>query len=381
MIKILIVGAGIAGLALARRLTNTNVKVTIIERDSHFPVGGAGICLPANAVIQMRRLGLYDRLMNASHTVNLIEFAKSNGATITTASLGEPPLNIAEFVALPRQRLLELLQYGMSNAVCFSSQVTKLSETEGGLWVHINHSSRHEFFDLVVAADGLHSTTRQLSLKNSKPRSLGVTNWRFIAEHPERDAHPIYYLGNDDAFMVYPMGATQSYCYAQIADPFNQWRQLPAIPTLQTLFGHYCPQVKSILDGLSPETRVMAGTLETVTVSRCFEGRTVFIGDALHGCPPTLQQGVGMALEDANLLADLITRFPVDDALQMYHEQRFPRVRWIVEESNRLVELANKGKSWPGRLIRNTLLRQHGPANVAAWRRILSDSVHPELDF
>jgi hypothetical protein len=56
-------------------------------------------------------------------------------------------------------------------------------------------------------------------------------------------------------------------------------------------------------------------------------------------------------------------------------------VQWIVEESNRLVELANKGKSWPGRLIRNTLLRQHGPANVAAWRRILSDSVHPELDF
>lgn len=381
MIKILIVGAGIAGLALARRLTNTNVKVTIIERDSHFPTGGAGICLPANAVIQMRRLGLYDRLMNASHTVNLIEMAKSNGATITTASLGEAPLNKAEFIALPRQRLMELMQYGMANSVCFSSQVTKLSETEGGLWVHINHSSRHEFFDLVVAADGMHSTTRQLTLKNSKPKNLGVTNWRFIAEHPERDAHPIYYLGNDDAFMVYPMGPTQSYCYAQIADPLNQWRNLPPIPTLQTLFHHYCDPVKSILSSLSEESKFMVGTLESVNVTRCFEGRTVFIGDALHGCPPTLQQGVGMALEDANLLADLITRFPVDDALQMYHDQRYPRIHWIVEESNRLIELANKGKTWPGRLIRNTLLRQNGPANVAAWRRILSDSIHPELDF
>jgi 2-polyprenyl-6-methoxyphenol hydroxylase-like FAD-dependent oxidoreductase len=181
--------------------------------------------------------------------------------------------------------------------------------------------------------------------------------------------------------MVYPMGSTQSYCYAQIADPLNQWRQLPATPTLQTLFKHYADPVASILDSLSADTKYMVGTLESVNVTRCFEGRTVFMGDALHGCPPTLQQGVGMALEDANLLADLITRFPVDDALQMYHEQRYPRVHWIVEESNRLVELANKGKSWPGRLIRNTLLRQHGPANVAAWRRILSDAVHPELDF
>ncbi|MEY4588395.1 MAG: hypothetical protein RL497_471 [Pseudomonadota bacterium] len=381
MIKILIVGAGISGLALARRLTNTNVKVTIIERDSHFPTGGGGICLPANAVVQMHRLGLYDRLMNASHTVNLIEYAKSNGTTITTASLGEPPLNKAEFVALPRQRLMELLQYGMSNAVCFSSQVTKLSETEGGLWVHINHSSRHEFFDLVVAADGLHSTTRQLTFKNSKPKTLGVTSWRFIAEHPERDTHPTYYLGNDDSFMLYPMGPNKSYCYAQISDPFSQWRNLPAAPTLQTLFSHYCEPVKNIVSSLSNDSKFVVSTLESVNVTRCFEGRTVLIGDALHGCPPVLQQGVGMSLEDANLLADLITRFPVDDALQMYHEQRFPRINWVVEESERLIELANKGKTWPGRLIRNTMLRQNGPANVAAWRRILSDTLHPEFDF
>jgi 2-polyprenyl-6-methoxyphenol hydroxylase-like FAD-dependent oxidoreductase len=374
MIKILIVGAGICGLALARRLTNTNVKVTLIERDSHFPPGGAGICLPANAVLQMKRLGLYDRLIQAAHEVNLIEYAKSSGETLTCASLGEPPLNKAAFVALPRQRLMDLLQYGMSNAVCFSSQVTKITDTEGGLWVHVNHSTRPEFFDLVVAADGIHSTTRQLVFKDAKAQSLGVTHWRFLVDHPERETHPTYYLGDDHAFMIYPTGAQQSYCYAQVSDPTQSYRQAPPLESLQQLFGQYCEPVAAMLRALTPSTRVYTGTLESVKLDSCYQGRTVLVGDALHGCPPSLQQGVGMGLEDINSLADLITRHPVDDALQLYNEERLARVRWVVEESNRLIELAKRGNTWYGRLIRNTLLRQKGPANVAAWRRLLADT-------
>ncbi len=374
MIKLLIVGAGISGLALARRLTNTNVKVTIIERDTNFPIGGAGICLPPNAVIQMKRFGLYDRLLKASHHVNYLDYAKSNGTPIASASLLEAPLNKAEFVVVRRQALLELLQYNMSQTVCFGSQVTKMANSEAGVFVHVNHSSRPEFFDLVVAADGTQSTTRQLAIKNSKARALGVTNWRFVVEHVEQEINPIQLLGDDHAFMIYPLSATTSYCYAQIADPFNQWRHLPPVPTLHTLFSHYCEPVKKMLRAINDTTRVFAGSLETVNLSNTFELRTVLIGDALHGCPPNLLQGAAMGLEDANLLADLITRFPVDDALQMYNEERLPRVRWVMDEAIRQNEILMKSKSWPGRLIRNTLLRQNGPAEVAAWRKLLLDT-------
>lgn len=60
--KILISGAGIAGLSLARQLKKLNIPFKIIERRSHLITEGACIALPANAVKALRYLGLGDRI-------------------------------------------------------------------------------------------------------------------------------------------------------------------------------------------------------------------------------------------------------------------------------------------------------------------------------
>jgi 2-polyprenyl-6-methoxyphenol hydroxylase-like FAD-dependent oxidoreductase len=64
-------------------------------------------------------------------------------------------------------------------------------------------------------------------------------------------------------------------------------------------------------------------------------GRVVLIGDAAHCCPPTLAQGAAMSLEDALVLAELLTsgRDWDDALLQSYYERRIPRVRAVVEAS------------------------------------------------
>ena len=64
-------------------------------------------------------------------------------------------------------------------------------------------------------------------------------------------------------------------------------------------------------------------------------GRIVLIGDAAHCCPPTIAQGAAQSLEDALVLAELLTsgRDWDSELLQSFHERRISRVRAVVEAS------------------------------------------------
>jgi len=97
----------------------------------------------------------------------------------------------------------------------------------------------------------------------------------------------------------------------------------------------------------------------------------VLIGDALHGCPPTLQQGVGMGIEDGLVLAKALSTMSQKLALEEFQKIRENRVDWVVNESNKIIRLAGTGRTFFGRLVRNFIIRVGGPANVKGWRYLL----------
>jgi len=102
----------------------------------------------------------------------------------------------------------------------------------------------------------------------------------------------------------------------------------------------------------------------------------LLIGDALHGCPPSLQQGVSLALDDVLVLAQLIdSQLPVPQTLASFKQQRLAKISWIIDESNKAVKLAQIGKTALGRLIRNTIVRLTGPKNVNGWVKLLQDKL------
>jgi len=78
-IKILVVGAGIAGLSFARACEQQGIKVTVIEKANDHPDTGAGICLPANAMMAFQHIGLKQKILDAAHQVNSIEYLRDNG--------------------------------------------------------------------------------------------------------------------------------------------------------------------------------------------------------------------------------------------------------------------------------------------------------------
>ena len=108
--KILISGAGIAGLALARRFDSMGISYTLIEKKDSNNQSTAGITLPFNAIQALKLLHLDQSVLACAHQVNEIIYCKPSGNILAKASLLEPPLNQAPFIALERAQLHQILR-------------------------------------------------------------------------------------------------------------------------------------------------------------------------------------------------------------------------------------------------------------------------------
>lgn len=376
--KILIIGAGICGLAIAKRLQDTDFDVTIVDKEDAQQSISVGICLPANAVEGLRKLGLYPSLMSIAHQVSTIEYAKANGETLAKASLLEPPFNKGEFVSVLRSDLMALISETVTQKIHWGTSAQIRENNTDGVRVSFNQKEESQLFDLVIAADGIHSPTREAIFPNSYAKKLGLSTWRFVVNNTRATPEPVYYLGNDETFVIYPLPNAKAYCYGHM--PSSKVRtssgQATAREALLNAFKLYNREVLHKIHQLSEDdTQVIRGELESVQLANTHSGRVVLIGDALHGCPPTLEQGVGMGLEDIHTLTDLLSENSIDETLILFEQQRLPRVKWVVEESNNIIRHAAKGSMLVGRFFRNSLIRRRGPANVVGWKKLLTESV------
>ncbi|MGJ8691675.1 MAG: FAD-dependent monooxygenase [Thalassotalea sp.] len=388
-VRILIVGAGIAGLSVYRALKQQGLYARIIEKNSEITPEGAAICLPANAMLALAKLGLAEQVKAVAHQVTSIEYALASGQTLSTASLFDVPCNQAEFVALKRSDLMSVLGASLLAEVEFNKTITSLDNQVSGVNVVFNDQEQAHF-DLVIAADGIHSATRTMALPATKVNKLGVSNWRFIADiatvegqtadinavnSTSKNLQPVYYIGNESAFMLYPINQQQVYCYGQVIDTNRRFYQMNNRAALTKVFASYCQPVQNLVAQLDKSARIISGELTSVSQVVPITQRIIFIGDALHGCPPSLQQGAALAFEDANCLARVLAVTDIDNALSVFSGERLARINYVVNESNKIIKLAGLGRFTLGRLIRNFKIRCQGPANVVGWRKLLTEKL------
>jgi FAD-dependent urate hydroxylase len=331
--RILVVGAGLAGLALARALRQAGLDPEVVDRAAAFGEVGAGIYLPANAARALGALGLEEAVAARAATISHQQFRNHRGRLLAEVDLPRFWGRLGPCLALHRAELHAVLADGVP--VRLGCGVRALERVEGPVEVDFD-DGRQAAYDLVVGADGLRSTVRRLAVDPRPPTPAGQLSWRWVTAGPPSATAWSVLLGRRASFLTIPIGGGRVYCYADVlarpgagdgADPLGRLRE--------RLAGFAAP-VPELLDRLPDPGDLHVAPIEQVAEERWGRGAVVLIGDAAHAMSPNMAQGAALAFEDALVLAASLGQAgSLADALAAFAARRRPRTRWARAQTQR----------------------------------------------
>lgn len=333
--NILIIGGGIGGLTSAIALGRNGHNVTVIERDPNWTVYGVGIIQQSNVLRAMQQLGLLDAFMNSSVGFDFVAVHAPDGTQV--ARVPSPRLvdGYPANVGIGRRNLHKLLADSARAAgadIRLGRTVQSLDDDGHSVQVQFSDATT-QCFDIIIGADGVHSQTRSLLFPDVQgPEFTGQSVWRYNLPRPaDLDALHVY-NGPVGAGLV-PISAELMYMYLTTPEPGNP--RYPDAGLAAAMRTKVPGPLSDLADLITEDGGVVYRPLEVMMLRGDWhKGRVVLLGDAAHATTPHLGQGAGMAIEDAIVLAEEITRAATpQQAFVTYRQRRFDRCAFIVDSS------------------------------------------------
>jgi FAD-dependent urate hydroxylase len=368
-LRILVVGAGIAGLGAARALRQRGFVADVVERETAWTDVGAGIYLPGNTVRALRFLGLESAVTERAELIPHQRFCDHRGNVLVDVDLTALWGEVGPCLALYRADLHAVLaSYDEAVPIRMGVSLRGLSQQDGAVAVEFDDGSLTQY-DLVIGADGIHSQVRRLIFDDAGIRPVGQVAWRFVTECPPELATWTVQLGRGVAFLAIPIGLGQVYCYCDAPADSMSPEADAVTARLAWLVGGFSSPVPAILDSLGPEVAVHVASIEEVIIDTWSSGSALLIGDAAHATSPSMAEGAGMALEDGSVLAEcLASGDGVAEAVARFEARRRPRTRWVLAQTHRRDHTRNLPPA-----LRDFVLRRWGRNIVHANYRPLLD--------
>ncbi|GAA4013642.1 FAD-dependent monooxygenase [Allokutzneria multivorans] len=341
--RVVICGAGIAGLALAVRLSARGDDVVVLERAPAPREQGYMIDFFGPGYAEAERMGLLPRLHELGYRIPQASYVGEDGRV--RASLGFTRFAKAingGLISIMRPDLELALREAVRAEVRFATTITGVDNRADGVTVELSDGTSTAA-DLLVGADGIHSAIREMIFGEEREflRYLGFHTAAFTFDDPEVLAEVTggFCLTDtvDRQMGLYALrdGRVAAFTVHRTADP-----TLPENPTaaLREAYGSMGWLVPRALAKAPSE--IYYDQVAQVEVSRWSSGRVVLIGDACHAVSLLAGQGASLGLAGAGLLADeLLARPTIGEALATYER----RWRPVVEEKQRV---ARRGTRW-----------------------------------
>lgn len=358
MTRATIVGAGIGGLVTALVLHEAGIECAVYEQSEEIRELGVGVnILPVGAGV-LAELGLLDRLEEVAVTTTELRYAHRLGHEIMRRPCGRRAGHPVPQLSVHRGRLQVELYAAVRDrlgpdAVRTGHRLGGLTQDADGVTAaFVDRAGRplgDRTADLLVGADGIHSTVRSTLFPDQPPmRWSGMLLWRGAVEWPAfLDGSTVLIAGGSDAKLVlYPIapGSTAdtrltnwAVCITRGApgDPAPvraDWARPGVLSELtEQLEQFHTPHLDL--------RALVAATPEFFEYPMCdrdplphwTEGRITLLGDAAHPMFPMGSNGAGQAIADAHALGrHLREHADVGAALTAYQDERLPITRAIV---------------------------------------------------
>ncbi|MET9377357.1 FAD-dependent oxidoreductase [Streptomyces sp. NPDC002992] len=340
--KVLVIGGGAAGNAVTILLRRAGIGVDLVEaKDDWNATGGSGITLQGNALRVLRELGVWEQVKTSGFAFGSVGITAPDGTVLhVQRDLRTGGDDLPATVGMQRPHLQQILIDAVRTggaSVRLGTTATIVDQDATGVSVRLSDGSEHRY-DLVIAADGLGSATRTQIGITDKPEPTGMAIWRVAAPRPVGVERTDLAYGGP-AFIAGYCPTSDTTLYAYVVEQNRDRASIPPASYAQEmrrLAGAYGGAWPTITATITDPSKVNYTWFDRLLIEGSWHrGRVVLVGDAAHCCPPTLAQGAALSLEDAWVLAQLLTDSDDwdEELLQTYYERRITRVRPVVEAS------------------------------------------------
>ncbi|KAF9539245.1 hypothetical protein EC957_005623 [Mortierella hygrophila] len=426
--RVLIVGAGLAGLFLGGLLERSDVPYTIFERAASVKPVGSGMIVGPALIPTFQQLGIYDDLLAIGLRMDHCVYYKESMEPYkpTDVNLVHEFTGYYNYV-VPRPKLYEiLLKVVPAHKIQYGKRVLKIVEEEDKVMVHTSDNGVHKG-DIVVGADGAYSAVRQrlyeqLKAKGELPESdhedlpfsttclVGQTEPLDPEEFPivkEQYCQFLAMLGKDKPFTWTVMSTSSNRLAWYVVHHLNEktskaameqrfrnndnaeWGAYPAQVMCEETRNFPIPLEKGKKHTLgdlfdrTPKELISKVMLEEKVFKTWYSGRTVLIGDACHKLNPAGALGAVTAMHDALALANLLYAMPTgtsQDVTKVFNEYQKERLPAVMEAFNYSQGISNiLGRGIFGAIY--LYIMTHMPTWL--WRIVLSNTVkfRPQAGF
>ena len=344
--RVAIAGCGVAALAAAIQLAKAGVHVDVLEAKPELSALGSGITLQGNALRVFDALGAWEEIRDAGFAFTGLNLrAPGPGAPIVAelpdVKSGGP--NYPSTMGMSRPDLARILFDHAVTAganVTFGASVTGLEQSNDHVTVLVNGAPVGNY-DLLIGADGLNSVVRGMIGIETTPEPFGMGIWRsFVSRPAEVERSELYYGGPVYIAGYTPTGENTMYAFlvekAQDRTGLTDEDAARIMVEESRAYDGPWNSIRADLEAGAPANYTWF--TQHIVDAPWNRGRVVVIGDAAHSCPPTIAQGAAQALEDAQVLTELlVSHATLDDALwNEFHARRLPRATAVVEASAQL---------------------------------------------
>jgi 2-polyprenyl-6-methoxyphenol hydroxylase-like FAD-dependent oxidoreductase len=331
--RVLISGAGLAGLTTAYWLRRYGFTPTIVERAPSLLVGGYKIDVRGTALQVLKRMGIQDAVVAASTDMQGAMLVDKDGKVINEMTGDEFGHRVGEDLEIVRGTLCQILMEHIADAeFIFGDSIRAIAQDSDRVRVEFTKNNPREF-DLVIGADGLHSNVRGIVFGDESRflRDLGlylcvysVPNYlnldRMEVQYSELGRIAAIWSSRGDANAKACFGFTAPSTHIDLRERAQQQR------VLADVYQGIGWEVPRLLEMMPSAADYYFDAAAQINMAHWTQGRVALVGDAGYCASPMSGQGTSLALIGAYVLAGELASGAYQTAFDHYEKEMRPFV-------------------------------------------------------